>query len=588
MVKKEINRYISKLFTETVSEMLTTLRIKNYALIENLEIDFYNGLNIITGETGAGKSILIGALNVLLGERTSADVIRKGASRAVIEAVFEIKGNRKVKNLLKENEFDNSDYLILRRELSSKGLNRNFVNDTPARLNIIKEIGNLLVDIHGQHEHQSLLKTKNHIEMLDEFGDYSGVLNNYKDNYSALLSLVKEFDELVRKEKSLKEKSELYEFQLKEIEEISPEGGEDEKIEGELKILENAERILELTENIYGELYDSENSITERLGNLVRKLNELTRFDSSLTDTVNETEGALSVLDDVARTIISYKNRIELDPERLEELRERLGSLNLLKKKYGGTLNAVLEYQEKIRKEYELSVDFSERKEKLLNKINLLTGKLKETGILLSQKRKETALRLKKDVESTLKELGINEGVFVTEFDFEKTDKEDFFTVEIKGGKYRLLKNGLDKVEFLISTNLGEEPKPLAKVASGGEISRIMLAMKSSLAKNDKLPLLIFDEIDVGVSGRIARKVGEKLKNLSSFHQIITITHLPQIAAFADHHFKVEKKTLDGRVISRVRKLNDDEKIREIASLLSGENVTDSALISAKELLQNN
>ncbi len=568
--------------------MLTSLRIKNYALIEDVEVNFGEGLNIITGETGAGKSILIGAMGMILGDRATAEVIRRGTNKSILEAVFDVSGNEKIRRLLEENDYDYSDELILRREISLKGTNRNFVNDTPATLNFIKEVGNLLVDIHGQHEHQSVLRTQTHIEMLDEFGDYGDLLLEYEENYKLLNSLNKELKDLTEKEALLKEKKELYEFQLKEIEEVSPEPDEDETIESELKILENAEQILNLSEEVYLELYESENSLTERLGSVIGKLETLAEFDKEFSDKISEAEGALSVLDDIARTLASYKSKIEVDPERLEEMRERLGSLNLLKKKYGGTISAVLNYKEKISKEYETAVNFSDKKEKLSGEIEKLKNKLLAIGTKLSEERKKTAEKLKQNIESSLQDLGISHAVFETKVEQVESAGIEDLSVKTGSRAIRLFKNGIDKVEFFISTNQGEDPKPLVKVASGGEISRIMLAMKSSLAKNDKLPLLIFDEIDTGVSGRIARKVGAELKNLSRFHQIIAITHLPQIAALADRHFKVEKYSFEGRAVSGIRELSEQEKLEEIASLLSGETVTDSALSSAKELLRSN
>ncbi len=568
--------------------MLTSLRIKNYALIEDVEVNFAEGLNIITGETGAGKSILIGALGLILGERATTDVVRKGARKSIVEAVFNVSTNKKIKNLLEKNNYDFSDELILRREISLKGSNRNFVNDTPANLSFVKDVGDLLVDIHGQHEHQSILRPQTHIEMLDEFGNYSGLLNDYKKNYNVFLDMVNELKILKEKEAVLKEKKELYEFQLKEIGEVSPQPEEDEKLESELTVLENAERILALTEEIYYELYEAENSVTGRLGNLIRKLNELESFDKSFSERTSEAESALSILDDIARTLVSYRSKIEVDPEKLEEMRERLGSLNLLKKKYGGSLSAVLEYKERIKKEHETALNFTSKKKEIKQGIENLKTKLGVLGSRLSEEREKAALQLKNNIEATLKDLGINEAIFETRIEQVETDSGQIFSTELNSKCYRLFKYGLDKVEFFISTNVGEETKPLIKIASGGEISRIMLAMKSSLAKNDKLPLLIFDEIDVGVSGRIARKVGSELKNLSRFHQIIAITHLPQIAALADHHYKVEKASINGRVVSGIKKLNEREKILEIASLLSGETVTDSALVSAKELLQSN
>jgi len=565
--------------------MLKSLKIKNYALIENIEVSFGKGLNIITGETGAGKSILIGALGMILGERATTETIRKGTKKTIVEAVFDVSNNSTMKKLLEQNNFDWDDELIIRREVSVKGNNRNFVNDTPATLGFIKEIGNLLVDIHGQHEHQSLLRPGTHIKMLDEYGNYGELLNEYKEQYQSFETFLRELKELKEKEDFLKEKRELYEFQLKEIDEISPEEKEDEKIEGELKILENAERILELTESAYSELYENEGAITDRLGFILNALNELARYDESLQEKYAETESAFAILDEVARFLASYKSKIELDPERLEELRERFAAINRLKKKYGGSLEAVLSYREKINSEKNIADNFEEEIKKLQEEIERKRNQLLNIGKRLSEARQAAGKNLKAEIQNSLKYLGIESAIFETNIERENAPETDPAFADENGKRIKLFANGIDKVEFLISTNLGESPMPLSKVASGGEISRIMLAIKSSLAKNEKLPLLIFDEIDAGVSGRIARKVGKALKELSRFHQIIAITHLPQIAAMSDNHYRVSKTSLDGRTVSTIEKVDAEEKLKEVAKLLSGETVTESALASARELI---
>lgn len=564
--------------------MLKSLYIKDYALIEKVSVVFNEGLNIITGETGAGKSILIDAMSLLLGERASSEVIRKGADKAIVEGIFDVANNKKVKRLIEENELDLSDELIVRRELSLRGSNRCFINDSPVNLNLVKEIGNLLVDLHGQHEHQSLLRTETHIEFLDEYGLSENILADYRNEFKKLNSLLSDLKNLQEKEIFLKEKRDLYSFQLKEIDSISPEENEDEIINNELKILENAERIVELTNGIYDQLYDSDSSVFTSLGRVQHDLIELSRLDTFFEQTLSELESAVTISKEIASAIYNYKSKFSIDPEKLEEMRLRLASINRLKKKYGGTINLVLEYRKKIKEDLDLAENYENQiagiNEKILAQ-RKLCGNLAEH---ISVKRKEIAKQIAKEIKEILKTLGIQNPAFEIKIKNAESHNENYVIVNDK--KICASVNGIDEVEFYISTNIGEDVKPLAKVASGGEISRIMLALKSSLAKNDKLPVLIFDEIDVGVSGRIAQKVGQTLNSLARFHQVITITHLPQIAAFGKSHYLVEKIGVDGRVSSSIKKLDDEEKIKEVAKLMSGEQITDTSLQGAKELIK--
>ncbi|HEY7752030.1 MAG TPA: DNA repair protein RecN [Ignavibacteriaceae bacterium] len=564
--------------------MLKSFEVKDYALIEHISVDFGSGLNIITGETGAGKSILIDAMSLLLGERASTEVIRKDAQKSVVEGIFDVKGNKKVKSVLEENELEFSDELIIRREISLKGTNRCFINDTPVNLNLVKDIGNLLVDLHGQHEHQSLLRTETHINYLDEFGDYEELLEQFRIKYEELNTVSKEIQSLREREQTIKEKQEIYSFQIKEIDNINPEADEDEKLSAELNILENSEKLGELTSGIYELIYESESSVQSSAVKIKNLLARLVQIDKSFEESFKETESALALINDISEFIRNYKSKLDYDPEQVEGLRERLGAISLLKKKYGGSLKAVLDYRKKIGEEFELADNFSGKISSMESKLNSLRKEAGEMARQISEKRKETSSKVKKGIESSLKELGIEKPLFKTEIINHSSD--DSNSVFVNGKQLRCDKNGIDEVEFFISTNPGEDPKPLAKVASGGEVSRIMLALKSVLAKNDKLPLLIFDEIDVGISGRIAQKVGNALQELSKYHQIISITHLPQIAGLANHHFSISKISRDSRVISSIKKLHNEERITEVAKLLSGEKVTESSLESARELVR--
>lgn len=564
--------------------MLKSFEVKDYALIEHISVEFGNGLNIITGETGAGKSILIDAMSLLLGERVPhSGIVRKGAEKSFVEGIFNVKRNKKVKSLLEENNVDFNDELIIRREISLKGTNRCFINDTPVNLNLVKDVGNLLVDLHGQHEHQSLLRTETHIDYLDEFGSYQDILQQYQSLYYELLNKENELKELREKENSIKEKKDFYAFQIKEIDNVSPQEDEEEKLIGELKILENSEKLAELTSEIYQLLYESDNSVQDTLSKVKNYLQKLCEIDKTFSDAMSESESALAQIEDISSFVRSYNLKLNLDPEEVEAKRERLGALNLLKKKYGGSVKSILDYREKIGKEYELAENFAGKIKDLSEYIFEFRKKAGSFAKKISNQRTQAAKLAKKGIEETLKELGMSEPEFKTEIKNNLAEKD--IGIYFDGKFYNATSKGIDEVEFFISTNPGEDLKPLAKVASGGEVSRIMLALKSTLAKNDKLPLLIFDEIDVGVSGRIAQKVGNALKNLASFHQVISITHLPQIASLADHHYSIEKIAQNERVISSIKKLPDSERITEIAKLLSGEKITEASLKSARELI---
>ncbi len=564
--------------------MLKTLHVKDYALIEKVDVEFDTGLNIITGETGAGKTILIDALSLLLGERASTEVVRKGADKSIVEGIFYVKGNKKVESLLKQNEIDFSPELIIRREISLKGSNRCFVNDTPVQLFLVKELGDILVDLHGQHEHQSLLRTETHIEYLDSCGDTEDLLRTYKWLYKSLNNLTDELKELKEKEASLAEKKDLHEFQIKEIDAVSPEIDEEDTLENQLAVLENSERLQQLTSELYQGLYESEASVYDSLMKMKNEVDELVKIDKTFNDANKEYESAVAIISEIASTLRSYNSKIEIDPKKLTEIRERIGSIYLLKKKYGGSVKAVLEHRKKIGDEFSIAENYSGKIAELESKIKTVRENCGSAAEKLSIRRKETAKKITKDIIELLKQVGIPNSRFQVEISNSEAESSDDFIL-VKGKQYKFNSSGYDDVQFFISTNLGEDVKPLAKVASGGEISRVMLSLKSVLAKTDKLPLLIFDEIDTGVSGHIAQKVGQTLKLLAFRHQVIAITHLPQISALADQHYAVEKNEINKRVTSRIRKLNITERIKEVAKLMSGENITEASIKGAKELM---
>jgi len=563
--------------------MLQELYIRNYALIEELRLEFSPGLNIITGETGAGKSILIGALGQILGERASVDMIRSGAERCLVEGAFELEDTHPVVSVLKGYGIDLEDgRLILRRELSREGRGRCYVNDLPVTIRTLKSIGDLLVDQHGQHEHQSLLKVESHVDFLDRFGGIAELVEELGENYDKLVSLRTKLEKLRTDRAARQERKELYEFQLKEISDASSDLERIEELQQELSVLQNRERLAEDIAQVYNLLYGAEDSVADRLGIGARWLKDAVEVDSVLKEKLEAYNSLLYGVEDLGFFLRSYSQGLREDPQRLEELRERLAFLERLKKKYGGSVESVFERKAFLEKELSLSDDIDREIEEIEKNLHEVSERFSELCTGVSRRRRSAAEHLAEQVEKSLTELGMPDASFKVNF-IEREDPSG--NVEIDGRRFNAGPKGIEDIEFYISTNPGEEMKPLVKVASGGEISRIMLSLKSILADVDSIPTLIFDEIDIGISGRIAEAVGRKLKDLSQSHQTISITHLPQIAKMAQRHISVFKETEGGRSVTRAVPLEDDQRVRELAKLLGGEVITETTLEHAREML---
>lgn len=568
--------------------MLTSLFIKDYALIKEVTIEFGRGLNIITGETGAGKSIMLDAMGLILGGRAYVESVRTGSQKAFVEGVFNLNlpSASRIEKLLLQNEIEFNSEIIIRREVSLKGSSRAFVNDTPVSINTLKEIGDCLVDLHGQHEHQAILHADNHIEYLDSFAKTTELKEKFSVEAAKLQKLLAEQKEIETKRDDLKERREFFAFRLREIDSVAPQPGEDVELERELKILENSEKILSLTSSSFAKLYEGDPSSYDLVASAKKEVELLGRIDPAFSELVRDLEQALAAIQGSAEMIRDYMKNIDLDPSRLEAFRERLVAINRLKKKFGGTLEEVIQTREKLLQEIDLADNFSEHLatiHKLIEEQRDICGTLAKE---LSEKRKGAKEALANGIVEKLSELGIKSGQFVVNISHELPGLKDGNFVVVGGNSFKFDETGIDRVEFYISTNAGEHPKPLVKVASGGEVSRVMLSLKSVLAGMDQIPVLVFDEIDTGISGRIAQKVGTALKSLSQFHQIIAITHLPQIAAFSDIHFSVQKIEQDGTTSTHIKKLADSEKVSEIAKLISGAEVTGASLKSAKELIE--
>jgi DNA repair protein RecN (Recombination protein N) len=564
--------------------MLRSLSIQNYALIDAIRIDLPGGLVILTGETGAGKSIIIGALGLLLGERADPEVVRAGAEKATVEGVFHIAGNRKVLPLLAALEMEPSEELIVRREVTPRGQSRCFLNDSPVTLTVLKQVGEHLVDLHGQHEHQSLLRTDTHILLVDDFGGLDGMVGDFQKTFRRLKDLTAEQDELRQRERQLRERRDFYQFQIQEIDAVGPRAGEEDDLEAELRILENAEKLFSATAKLYEQLYEGEYSVHDLLVVARNQLQNLAEIDKQFGPAASECSSAEAVIKELAKFIQGYNARVEFAPERLEDVRERLGRLSHLKKKYGGSLEAVLAHREKVAREVALAENFDGVLAGLDRQISEARSECGTIAQQLSAKRHETAKRIDRAVVGELRKLGVPHAQFTTRIECPES-ADGPLTIRSGRRPIALHPRGYDQVEFFLSTNLGEAERPLAKVASGGEISRVMLALKTILAKSDRLPVLVFDEIDVGVSGRIAQAVGKSLKSLSDFHQVIAITHLPQIAGLADVHFVVEKNESKKRAVTSLRRLTLDDQVEEVAKLMSGAEITAAGLAGARELM---
>jgi len=562
--------------------MIKSLYIKDFALIDELDVQFERGLNVLTGQTGAGKSIIIGALNMILGERADTEVIRQGADKAISEVTIEVGDNGWMKSFLEENAVDYSPELILRREIRQTG-SRAFINDTPVNISVLKQVGDQLVDLHGQHDHQLLLKDENHLGVIDRFDSVQPVLEDYQAEFRKMVELQKELKNLEKRERELKEKTELYQFQVKELEAAGLNPDEEEELAAEMNLLDNAEDLDQKAAAITEIGNGDEISLMDMLNTIKLNLEDMARIEPEFETYLQEVSTARISIQETIQFAERYRARIEFNPQRLEKLRQRQAELKRLQKKYTRTIPELIQYYNKIKAELNTAENFDIEIERIEKKISDQSGKLKEKAVALHEKRLKTGRQLSAEIVEALKNLGIMNGQFVVSVEWLKSENG---WIEVNGQPIDCQEHGCDDVRFFISTNKGEEPKPLAKIASGGEISRVMLSLKSILAKEHHLPVMIFDEIDNGISGNISEKVGREMRKLSEHCQIVAITHQPQIASQAHKHYRVEKVEEGTRTITKIEPLSDEEHIREVASLMSGEEITESALSSARELIE--
>ncbi|MEX0681048.1 MAG: DNA repair protein RecN [Balneolales bacterium] len=564
--------------------MIRSLYIKNYALIDELEVSFGAGLNILTGQTGAGKSIIIGALNAVLGERADTETVREGADKAVVEMVIQVGVDRNplVMQLLQKNEIDMPGQdVILRREIRPSG-SRAFVNDTPVNISVLRAVGDRLVDLHGQHDHQLLLKEDYHREVIDGLRTVGELKKKYEEAFRNVHRLRKELEELRQQEQELNEKMELYRFQLKELEAVDLDEEAFNEIEAEMKRLDNAEELDQKAAQIGEAGSEGEHNLMDLLSLIDSALQDIKEIEPGFSSYAEELKAARISIQELLSYTERYRSGIEFNSARLEELRQKQAEIRRLEKKYGRPLTELIHYRREMAYAVNLAENFDLELGKKQKELQVATIELRDCAEALHNARLDVGVELDDRISGALKQLGIPHNRFETHVQWRR---ESDGWIEWNGVQVGCHLDGPDDVFFHISTNKGESPRPLVRIASGGEISRVMLAMKSVIAREQHLPVMVFDEIDNGISGAIAEQVGQTMHDLSQHCQIIAITHQPQIAGQADHHYRVEKQESGVRTATYIRLLDEEAHISEIASLISGAEVSSHAVASARELV---
>jgi len=553
--------------------MITELYMENIALIDQLRLTFSPRLNVLTGETGAGKSVILRSLGLVLGERASSNIVRQRQDQAVaqISTDPEPLTFQQMRQVMGDVNLDPEEYPTLHRQVSKSGRSRSNINGNVVNLNQLKLIGDLLVDIHGQHQHQSLFRKELHHQILDDFGGLTPLRQQVADPYEELLRLKRQIAKLSQSYQQLESEKELLAFQVEDIETAELEVGEEERLQNERKRLANAQQLYELSDEIYSGLYRGqiESSVLDTLKGLNKSFSKLLTIDDSVEETSRRLESALYEIEDLAHEVRNYRDQVEFLPGQLDKIEDRLGTINRLKQKYGATIQQILDHYQTAVEKLE-KIELSSDQIQDLQEQSETTQKLaQDRAQKLSTQRRTIARKLERLIQKELHTLSMEKSQF-----------------RIAQRQIALGSSGIDEIEFLISTNVGSELKPLTQIASGGEISRVMLALKSVLAQTDLIPTLVFDEIDAGIGGHTANVVGQKLKDLSQFRQLICITHLPQIASLADKHFRVEKKIVGNQTLISAKELTMDERIEEIARMQGGRD-TQTAIAHAKELLKD-
>jgi DNA repair protein RecN (Recombination protein N) len=564
--------------------VLRELRVRNLAVIESLTVPFGPGLNVLTGETGAGKSILIDALTLLLGERAQpAETIRAGAETATIEAVFDAPRKSAVSAILREHGISLEDgQLVVRRELVRGGRGRVFLNDANTTLALLEKLGETLVEVHGQHEHQALLRSARHLDLLDAFAGLGILRDRLRQRHEEWRSAATELDAFRASARDQASRTAEYRESIRDIDAGRLRVGEDEELREERRRLMNAERLAEGANGAYRELYDDPASAVERAGRAASLLGDLVRLDPQVQPTLQALDTALVHLDETARALRSYRDGVVFDPPRLEAIERRMDEIARLKRRYGDSVEAILALRARVESDLDALSRVGADESRLVERVDRLRTELTTRATDLAERRDQAVTRLETAVLAELAALDLEAAAFRVHLGRERAAQGE---IAVGPEGWRLGPRGVDQAEFLFSGNPGEEVRSLARIASGGELSRTMLALKVVLAATDAVPVLIFDEVDAGIGGKTADTVGKKLRQVARTRQVLCVTHLPQIAAYADLHFRVEKREEEGRTATTVAVLVKNDRVREVARMLGGESVTDTSLQHALELI---
>lgn len=557
--------------------MLSLLKIRNIALIDELELEFSRGLNLLTGETGSGKSIIVDSLGALTGERVSSDLIKEGAAQALIEGLFSVTPNARLREAFDESgiELDDSDEcdVIVRRELAATGKNRIFVNNQLVTAAFLRKIGGHLVDIHGQGEQATLNDAATHLEMLDEYASVGALRKTVAEKFAKLAAVRHEIESLREDEAQKLQLLDILRFQVDEIGKASLEPGEDDALEEEKRRLSNVEKLSSLSEDSYNLLYENEEATITTLEKAVRRVTELAEFDSRFAEYAEPLANAQAVLEDLAFFVRDFRSSLEFSPERLGEIENRLAEISRLKRKYGGAVETVLAHYAESSERLK-NIETAELRESELQKeLAAARDAYLKSARELHDKRSKASTKLAKEIETNLRDVSLEKARF--EIRVEGRDDDDkAFTAK-----------GFDRAEFYFSANPGESVRPLAKVASGGELSRLMLVLNTTTKRAESPRTMVFDEIDTGIGGRVAEAVGLKLKQLAASLQVLCVTHQPQVASLADHHFVVRKAAGKNKTEVGVRELDEAERVEEVARMLAGETITETARQHAREMI---
>lgn len=565
--------------------MLRKLSVNNIAIIKEVEVELGPGLSMLTGETGTGKSIIIDALGLALGVRADSSMVRHGMDKSVVEARFDtLTLNSEVKKALEATQLDYAGGdLVIRREVNVKGKSRAFFNDELIPLAALKVIGANLVEMHGQHENQKLFKPKNHLLYLGKCVTDRQIISDYRASYQYFKQQLRRYQELLEQRDTYLRERELREFHFKELNEINPSFGEYDNMLKDLQMLENSSKLAGSADELARALYEDDNAIINQIEILKQSMKDILKFDEKQEDSAKELQSALISLTEVGRNMSKYRDTMEHNPEKLSTLQDRMGAINYQMRKHNMEFEQLCEYYEQLKDEMSSEADYETRLATLSKALESARKDLSTRALTFHTTLVKTGETFARDIEERLHLLGMPNAKMKLEFCQKETNKLSYILFENK--KIEPGINGIDEVEFLIITNPGDDFKPLVKIASGGEISRIMLAIKSVLAGHDDMPTLIFDEIDAGISGRIAHVVGEQIRELSKHHQILCITHLPQIASMGERHFRVDKFSKNNETFAQIKALGPQDRIKEIAYLVGGEKLSNASMQTAEELL---